>query len=186
MHHFEHSRDDLLQDICLFVDDFICDLIRQRHNTLQSIEKPRWYLVAFDLFLQELSSHVTSVSDIPVASTNLKCDTGNTENSLCNRVQLTGVNLWLVSIWKLTSANTAPYLIPFSTALSVGPLISGEYPFNNSSSFWSDERRDSAYANINSLGGQLWRNERYCLRRIVILESSGAFQQQRPLRFPIR
>jgi hypothetical protein len=51
---------------------------------------------------------------------------------------------------ELTSANTEPYLIPLSTALSIEPLISVEYPFNNSSSLWSDERRDSAYVNIMS------------------------------------
>jgi len=49
---------------------------------------------------------------------------------------------------ELTSANTDPYLIPFSTALSVDPLISGEYAFSNPSSSWSDKRRDSAYANM--------------------------------------
>jgi len=54
---------------------------------------------------------------------------------------------------ELTSANTDPYLIPFSTALSIDPLISGEYPFNNSSSLWSHERRDSAYASIISRFG---------------------------------
>ena len=31
-----------------------------------------------------------------VASTNLKRDLGNTEDSLCNWVQLSGVNFWLV------------------------------------------------------------------------------------------
>ena len=54
---------------------------------------------------------------------------------------------------ELTSAKTDPYLIPFSMALSIDPLISGEYPFNNSSSLWSDERRDSAYATIISQFG---------------------------------
>ena len=39
---------------------------------------------------------VISASDIPVASTNLKRDLGNTEDSLCNWVQLSGVNILLV------------------------------------------------------------------------------------------
>ena len=54
---------------------------------------------------------------------------------------------------ELTPAKIDPYLIPFSTALSIEPLISGEYPVNNSSSLWSDERRDSAYATITSQFG---------------------------------
>ena len=42
---------------------------------------------------------VSSVSDTPAASTNLKCDTGKTEDNLCDRIQLEGVNLSLVAIW---------------------------------------------------------------------------------------
>ena len=49
-----------------------------------------------------------------------------------------------------TSANTAPYLIVLSITLSVDPLISWEYSFNDSSSLWSDERSDPAYSNIIS------------------------------------
>ena len=41
-------------------------------------------------------SSVTSPSDMPVASTNLKRDPGDTEDSLCNRVQLPAVNFLLV------------------------------------------------------------------------------------------
>jgi hypothetical protein len=48
---------------------------------------------------------------------------------------------------QLTSENATPYFIAVSNALSVDPLINGEYSFNDSSSLWSDERRDSAYAN---------------------------------------
>jgi len=62
---------------------------------------------------------------------------------------------------ELTPANTDPYLIPFSTALSIDPLIIGEYPFNNSSSLWSDEHRDSTYATIISqFGWGVARDER--------------------------
>ena len=37
-----------------------------------------------------------------------------------------------------------------SKALSVDPLISGEYVSNKPSSSWSEERRDFAYADIIS------------------------------------
>src|ERR1700748_3210195 len=53
-------------------------------------------------------------------------------------------------IGELTSANTPPYFIPVSTALSTDLLISGVYSFNNPSSSWSTRRRDSAYANTVS------------------------------------
>ena len=42
------------------------------------------------------SSSVTSKSNMQMASTYLKCDARNTTNSLCNRVQLIGVNTLLV------------------------------------------------------------------------------------------
>ncbi len=41
-------------------------------------------------------SSVTSKSDRQVVSTYLKRDVGNTKNSFCNWVQLTGVNILLV------------------------------------------------------------------------------------------
>jgi hypothetical protein len=41
-------------------------------------------------------SSVTSASDMPVVDTNLKRDSSNTEDSLCNWVQLTGVSFLLV------------------------------------------------------------------------------------------
>jgi len=34
LHDFEHSGDDLLQHFRLFADDFICDLVREKQNTL--------------------------------------------------------------------------------------------------------------------------------------------------------
>ena len=55
VHHFEHSRNNFLQDICLFADDLICDFIRKGQNALQAIEKARRHLVIFILFFQELS-----------------------------------------------------------------------------------------------------------------------------------
>ena len=58
MHHFEHPRNDLLQDFCLFADDFLCDLVRETQNALQTIQKDRWHMIVFVLFLQELNGQV--------------------------------------------------------------------------------------------------------------------------------
>jgi len=57
VHHLKHSRDDLLQEICLFTDDFFRDKFRERQNMLQPVQKTRRYLVIFVLFFQELDSH---------------------------------------------------------------------------------------------------------------------------------
>ena len=83
-------------------------------------------------------------------STNLKRDLGNTEDSLCNGVQLSGVNFMLVPCGtrQPTSAKAAPNLIALSTHFSFNPLIIGVYSFSNPSSSWSDERRASPYAEI--------------------------------------
>ena len=91
-----------------------------------------------------------------MVSTNLKHDTGNTKNCLCNRVQLPGINsrLFFVNGRELTSAKTAPYLIALSTDFSIDPIISGEYSLSNPSSSWSDERRASTYAMFISLRGE--------------------------------
>jgi len=68
------------------------------------------------------------VPDTPVANTDLKRNLGNTKDSLRDWIQLQGVSVLLVRLHvkNRTSANTAPYLIVFSTALSVDPLIHGE------------------------------------------------------------
>jgi len=109
-------------------------------------------------------SSITSASYSPVAGTNLKRDAGNTEKSLCNRIHLQGVSVLLVFNKELTSESATPYLIVFSTALSVDLLISGVYPLNNVSSSWSDERRDSAYVDLISwLGWQLQLDEQWYL-----------------------
>ena len=86
---------------------------------------------------------------------NLKRNTGNSKDCLCNWIQLKGVNFLpvLCVMRELTSAKTVPYLITVSTDFSVDPLISGEYSFNNPSSSWSDERRASTYARIISSRG---------------------------------
>ncbi len=44
-------------------------------------------------------SSVSPVPDTLAAGTDLKRDTGKTEDSLCDRVQLGGVNVSLVSLW---------------------------------------------------------------------------------------
>jgi hypothetical protein len=63
LHHFEHSRDCLVQDFRLFVDDLVCDLVRKKQNALQPLQKFRRHLVVPILFLQELiQSDVTSAS----------------------------------------------------------------------------------------------------------------------------
>jgi len=58
VYHFEHFWDYLLQELCFLAYDFICYLVRQRQNALQPVEKARWHLVVFILFLQELSVQV--------------------------------------------------------------------------------------------------------------------------------
>ena len=99
MHDLEHSGNNSLQKIRLFADDFICDLIRQGQNALQAIEKARRHLVIFVPFLQELSGQaLPSASEPQGESANLERDTGNTEDRLCDRVQLKEVNLLLVSV----------------------------------------------------------------------------------------
>ena len=66
LHHFEHLRDCLLQDFCLFVDDLVCDLVRKERNAFQPIQKVQRHLVVLVLFLQELQQlRVTSASDAP-------------------------------------------------------------------------------------------------------------------------
>ena len=50
-YHFEHSGDDIFQEICLFAEDFICQLVHQRQNALQRIQKAQWRLVVCALFL---------------------------------------------------------------------------------------------------------------------------------------
>src|SRR6267154_539739 len=59
-------------------------------------------------------------------------------------------SLWRTHIGELTSAKIAPYLITLSITLSVCSSIIGEYFSSNPSSSLSDERRDSAFANMVS------------------------------------
>ena len=71
-------------------------------------------------------SSINGFSDMAVASTNLKRDAGNTEESFCEWIQLKDVNVASFHMVVLTSAYTAPYLIALSSTLSVDPLMSGE------------------------------------------------------------
>ena len=96
-------------------------------------------------------SSISSVPDALAADTDLKRDTGKTEDGLCDRIQLRGVNVLLVFWGELTSAKTAPYLIALSTTLSVGASIIGECSVNNPSSSSSNKSRDFTYADIISL-----------------------------------
>jgi hypothetical protein len=101
VHHFEHSRDDLLQEVRILADDLFRDLVRKRQNVLQPIKNDRWNLVVFILFLQELDHQaLPSVPDLSMTSTNLKCHRSNTEDCLCDWVQLNGVSIFLVSVWE--------------------------------------------------------------------------------------
>ena len=114
---------------------------------LQLIQQIQWHLIVFVLFLQELEDQALPLLSItPVESTNLKCDFGNTEDNLCDLVELRGVNVLLSSVRaELTSANAAPSRIPFSKVLSIVLLISGLNSFIRSSRFWSDARSGSVY-----------------------------------------
>ena len=97
MHYVKHSWDEVLQDFCLLGDNFVCNLLRQRQNTLQPIAKARGHLVILVLFFQELGSQALLLPVVmQVARTHFKRDAGNTENSLCDWVQLLGVNALLV------------------------------------------------------------------------------------------
>ena len=55
--------------------------------------------IIFGLFLQELNDRAfTFASDRPVGSTNLEYGFGNTKDYLCDRMELKGVNVLLVSL----------------------------------------------------------------------------------------
>ncbi len=156
MHHFEHSRDDFLQDFCLLADDFICDLVCKQRNALQSIQKGRGNLVVSISFLQNLQGQTsprrllgqwrTRTSNVTLARPKTAFATGfNCRVSISCQF-----SYWRTHIGDRTSAKIVPYFITSSTTLSVCSSIIGEYSSNNPSSSLSDERRDSAYANMVS------------------------------------
>jgi len=132
-------------------------------------------VIVFILFLQELNDQTLPQLLIrQQRATNLERDTSKTKKSLCNWIQLEGVNVLLVSICGPTSARAAPYLMALSTTLSVGPSIIGEYPSNNLSSSLSDERIDSAYSNIIS-----WLRSGIARRRTVAFAENRKVRAQR-------
>jgi len=51
---------------------------------------------------------IISAADMPVASTNLKRNFGNTKDSLCDWIQLQGVNVLLVSMRKTNLSEYSP------------------------------------------------------------------------------
>jgi len=85
IHHFKHSRNDLLQQIRLFTNDFFCDNVCEGQDALQPVQKIQGYLVDLALLFQDLNGQASpSAADTPVASTNLKRNFGNTEDSFCD------------------------------------------------------------------------------------------------------
>ena len=96
-----------------------------RFNRSKSVEGIWSYLLRS---FKTYKAGVTPTSDTSVAMTNLECDTGKTEDSLCDWVQLVGVNFHTGEpfIGEHTSAKTAPYFITLSTTLSVDAPIIGE------------------------------------------------------------
>ena len=58
--HLIYSWDDLLQEVCLFADYFVCDYfvrdnVRESQNALQPVHKAQWYLAVLFLSLQQLN-----------------------------------------------------------------------------------------------------------------------------------
>ena len=110
-HHFKHSRDDLLQDIRLFTNDFFRDNVREKQDALQPVQKTRGYLAILVLFFQKLDREILATNlDQPEDSTSLKRNSGNTKDSLGNWVQLQGVNVLLVSTWRNGPLRIQPHI----------------------------------------------------------------------------
>ena len=141
-----------LQDFCFFGDDFICHLLRQRQNTVQTIEKAGRHLVIPVLFLQELSREALLLPPIcqqQAQTSNVTLVMPKTAFAIGFNYQVLISCSFHVEVGQPTSAKTAPYLIALSTDFSIDPLIIGAYSFSNPSSSWSDERRASAYVVIS-------------------------------------
>ena len=101
-------------------------------------------------------SNVTSPSGMPAARTHLKRGVGDTDDNVCNWVQLPGVNVFLVlhgwDAKSLTDATIAPSLNALSSPISIDPLIIGVYVSSNPSSSRSDKRRASSYVKSLAAG----------------------------------
>ena len=76
------------------------DLVRQRHNAVQPIEKDRGYLAVFGLFPSRAKGQARYYLCSEYASTALERDSGKTEGSFDDWVPLRGVNALLDFIWK--------------------------------------------------------------------------------------
>ena len=149
MHYFKHSWDEVLQDLCLLGDNFICNLLHQRQNALHSIAKTRGHLVILVLFFQELHRHallLPLVCQQKGHTSNVTLATPKTAFAIGFNYQVLISCSFYMHGRQLTSAKTAPYLIALSTAFSVDPLIIGENLSSNPSSSWSDKRRVSTCA----------------------------------------
>jgi hypothetical protein len=111
VHHLKHPREDLLQEVCLFTDDFLCDNVREMQDALQPLHKTRRYLVVLVLFFQELNSQaLPSAADRQATSTDLRRNVRNIEDSLCDWVQLQGVKALVVSTWKHGPRRIRPHI----------------------------------------------------------------------------
>jgi len=151
VHYFKHSRDELFEDFCLFGDDFICYLLRQRQNTLYPITKARRQSVILVLLLQELNHEAllrTPICQRRAQTSNVTLATPKIAFEIGFNYQVSMSCSFHVEVRQPTSAKTAPYLIALSMDFSINPLIIGVYSFSNPSSSWSDERRASPYADI--------------------------------------
>ena len=149
MHYLKHPWDEVLQDFCLLRDNFICDLLHQRQNTLHTIAKARGHLVILVLFFQELHRQallLPLVCQQQGHTSNVTLATPKTAFAIGFNYQISMYCSFYMHAGQLTSAKTAPYLIALSTAFSVDPLIIGENLSSNPSSSWSDKRRASTYA----------------------------------------
>ena len=89
MHHVEHLRNNFLQDICLFADDLICDLIRHRQNALQATKKARRQSVIFVSFLQEL---IGQVLPLPLINCKARARTSNVTPAIPKTAFVIGFN----------------------------------------------------------------------------------------------
>ena len=150
MHYFKHSRDEVLQHFCFLGDNFICNLLHQRQNTLHTIEKARGHLVILVLFFQELNRQALLLPPVCQQqghTSNVTLATPKTAFAIGFNYQVSmSCSFYVVHAGQLTSAKTAPYLIALSTVFSIDPLIIGENLSSNPSSSWSDKRRASTYA----------------------------------------
>lgn len=140
------------------------------------------------LFLQKLSGQTLFLFWSASGKTNFKRDLGNTEGSFCDPIQLKNVNVLLVSI----SEHQPPRMQLRIEWLSLKPSPSTRSSIlsNPSTNFRVHRATNVDISPMRVLivgrDRKLQRDERYCLRRIVVLEGNDTFQRPWPLRFSIR